>query len=479
MVRVRFAPSPTGELHVGGLRTALYNYLFAKKQGGSFLLRIEDTDRSRYVEGAVERLTDLLNWAGVKPDEGANIGGNLGPYVQSQRLEIYQDYAQKLIESGHAYYCFATPDELEAMREEAGPYGGGYNGMYRDYPREEAKKRVQSGEPYVIRLKIPSDRNFVVDDIVRGTVSIASETVDDQVLLKSDGFPTYHLAAVVDDHFMEITHVIRGEEWLTSTPKHLYLYECFGWEPPLFAHLSLLVNEQKKKLSKRDGDVSVAAYREKGFAPFALVNFLALLGWNAGDDKELYDSMEELTEAFSLERIHKSPAVFDFDKLLHINSYHLRRLTPAEGGSQLGCWSGHDKDTDANYLAKVFELMKDRCQTIAEMADSSRYFFEDPVDYDEKTVAKRWKDDSPVLLDIYQQRLEALSDWSQDKIEDELRKVVAEHEVGAGRLIHPTRLAVSGVGGGPSLFAMLEVLGKETVVRRMKTALQKLGGRAC
>lgn len=477
MVRVRFAPSPTGYLHVGGLRTALYNWLLAKKTGGTFLLRIEDTDRTRLVEGAVENLVDNLRWAGVTPDEGATIGGDLGPYVQSERLEIYQKHVQQLLDQGHAYYCFATPEELKEMRDQASKEGRStmYDRRFRDLDPAEAKKRVQAGEKYVVRMKIPDGETFTINDTVRGEVQIDSSTVDDQVLLKSDGFPTYHLAAVVDDHYMEITHVIRGEEWLTSTPKHLLLYRFFGWDPPKFAHLPLLVNEQKKKLSKRDGDVSVEAYRQKGYLPEGLVNYLALLGWSAGDDKEFYPQREELTQAFSLERVNKSASVFDFDKLKHINFLHLREL-PEE--QLIPMLEPLFKEAglaipERPYLSQVIALMRERSSVLPDYVEGVRYFYEDPTEYDPKTVKKRWKEDSPELLKAYADKL-AQVDWKAEALEEALREVTEAREAGAGRLIHPTRLAVSGVGGGPGLFEMLEVIGREACIRRIHTALEKV-----
>lgn len=477
MTRVRFAPSPTGYLHVGGLRTALYNWAFAKKTGGKFLLRIEDTDRTRLVEGAVENLLASLSWAGLEADEGPHQDGGFGPYTQSERLPIYREHVDKLVSEGRAYPCFATREELEKMREDMRAAGQNpmYDGRYRELDPAEAKTRIESGEAHVIRLKVPKGEDVVFDDIVRGTVSINTDTVDDQVLMKTDGFPTYHLAAVVDDHLMQISHVIRGEEWLTSTPKHILLNRAFGWEPPRYAHLPLIVNEQKKKLSKRDGDVSVESYRDKGFSAIGLVNFLALLGWNAGDDKEVYADLDELAEAFSLERINKAAAVFDVDKLKHINFSHLRQMPVAQVSEELDPWfeKAGLKKPASSQLEAIIEVMRERANTYPDLVEGCRYFYEDPTEYDAKTVKKRWKDDSPALLGGYRQRLESC-DWNLETLEAELRAVTEAAECGAGRLIHPVRLAVSGVGGGPSLFDLLFLVGREACLRRIDRALEQI-----
>lgn len=324
--RVRFAPSPTGYLHVGGLRTALFNYLFAKKNNGTFVLRIEDTDRNRFVEGAVDNLISALKWAGLEFDEGPEIGGNFGPYMQSHRLDIYKKYAEELILKGKAYYCFCSPERLKKLREEQEKQKlpqVKYDKHCLHLSESEVAKNLAEGIANVVRLNVESDKTIQFDDIVRDYVEFESNNVDDQVLIKGDGFPTYHLANVVDDHLMKITHVIRGEEWLSSTPKHVLLYDAFQWERPIFVHLPLLLNPDRSKLSKRQGDVAVEDYRDKGYLKDALINFVALLGWNAGDDKEFY-SIEELIESFSLERVNKAGAVFDLQKLNWLNAEHLR-----------------------------------------------------------------------------------------------------------------------------------------------------------
>ena len=478
-IRVRFAPSPTGFLHVGGLRTALYNWAFARANGGTFLLRIEDTDRNRLVEGAVENLLESLRWAGIEPDEGPHKPGEVGPYVQSERLETYRKHVDQLLDKDLAYPCFATPEELEEMREKqkAAGQNPGYDGRYRDYDKAEAKRRIEAGEPHVYRLKVPQDEDVVFEDIVRGHVSINTQTVDDQVLMKKDGYPTYHLAAVVDDHLMGITHVIRGEEWLSSTPKHILLNRAFGWEPPRYAHLPLIVNEAKKKLSKRDGDVSVESYRENGFSAEGLVNFLALLGWSAGDDKEFYPDLASLAEAFTLDRISKSASVFDVAKLKHINFLHLREMPAATLSQRLDPFfekAGITKP-DAEKMEAIIEVMRERATTYPDYVEGCEYFYRAPSDYDAKAVKKRWKDDSGELLQSYQQRLKEC-EWNIESLEAQLRAVTEAADCGAGRLIHPARLAVSGVGGGPSLFDMMLLIGRDECVERIERALKVLNG---
>lgn len=477
MVRVRFAPSPTGYLHVGGLRTALYNYLMARHEGGQFILRIEDTDRTRLVEGAVEALLDSLKWAGLTPDEGAVVGGDRGPYVQSERLAIYHKMAKKLVDEGHAYYCFCTAERLEQMRAEHSAKGEStaYDRACRHLSPEEVSERLAKGEPHVIRLKVPDGRTLTVHDIVRGEVSFDSSLIDDQVLIKTDGFPTYHMAVVVDDHLMGITHVIRGEEWLSSTPKHLLLYEFFGWEVPQYAHVPLIINENGKKLSKRDGDVSVESYREKGYLPEAMLNFLCLLGWNPGDEREFF-TLEELCQTFTIERVRKSGAVFDFDKLLYINGLHMRAKSSEElADLALPFFDKLGKDRpERSYLIKVVEVMAERANLLTDYVTEAPYFYEDPESYEEATLKKRWKAASHGLLAGWLSILRELPEFSPEVLENSLREFAQSQGVGAGQLIHPVRLALSGVGNGPSLFHMMEVLGKETCLRRLEKALAVL-----
>ncbi len=478
-VRVRFAPSPTGYLHVGGLRTALYNYLFAKNSGGKFILRIEDTDRNRFVEGAVENLISTLKWVGLDYDEGSDKPGDYGPYMQSERLDIYKKHVEELISSGHAYYCFCTSERIQKLREEqqSQKLQAKYDKHCLHLSKEEVEKKLKDGVPRVVRLNVRAGETIKFDDVVRGSVEFNSDTVDDQILIKSDGFPTYHLANVVDDHLMKITHVIRGEEWLSSTPKHVLLYEALGWELPVFAHLPLLLNADKSKLSKRQGDVAVEDYKAKGYLKDALLNFVALLGWNAGDDKEFY-LIDELVEKFSLQRVNKSGAVFNVEKLNWLNGEHLRSKPDNEILSMLKSelknskYSGNNYDDD--FLLKVIESMKERVIFVKEFIEKSFYFFEAPVEYDQAVVKKRWKSDTPEHMRILIDAFKKLQKPAKEDYETSLKKTAEELNVGLGKLIHPVRLAVSGVGIGPGVFDLLCIVGKDEVIRRIETALDKI-----
>ncbi|MCS7082007.1 MAG: glutamate--tRNA ligase [Bacteroidetes bacterium] len=491
-VRVRFAPSPTGLLHIGGLRTALYNYLFARHHGGRFILRIEDTDQSRYVEGAEADIIRSLRWAGLDYDEGPDVGGPYGPYRQSERSELYRRHAEELVEKGFAYYAFDTPEELEAMRERlqrAGNPSPKYNPITRlsmknslTLPEQEVRERLRSGQPYVIRLKVPRHETIRFYDEIRGWVAFESEELDDQVLLKSDGLPTYHLANVVDDHYMGITHVIRGEEWLSSTPKHILLYRYFGWEPPKMAHLPLILNPQGGKLSKRSAaelgiPVNVRDYIEAGFLPEAVVNFLAFLGWNPGDDRELM-SLPELVEAFSLARVVKSGAVFNFDKLKWYNQQYIRRKPDSElvEAVRRELERRGLPVPEERYLRGVVQLMKERVEFIHEFVTFSRYFFEDPTEYAPEGIRKHWKEDTPALLRAYLERLQRLAEeaFTPERVEAELRALATEHGVAAARLIHPTRLALTGMTFGPGLFDLMALLGRERCLRRLRRALEAI-----
>ena len=477
-VRTRFAPSPTGFPHVGNIRTALFAWLFARHHGGSFIVRIEDTDVARKVEGAVEAILDSLRWLGLDWDEGPEVGGKYAPYIQSQRLALYKEHALRLIEQGDAYYCFCTSARLEKLREEqtAAKLSICYDRHCRNLDLAESKRRVAEGESFVIRMKMPLDGQAAFNDLIRGEVTITYSLLDDQVLLKSDGFPTYHLAVVVDDHYMNISHVIRGEEWLPSTPKHITLYKFFGWQAPLFAHLPLLLNPDKSKLSKRQGDVAVEEYKAKGYLKEALINFIALLGWNPGDEREIF-SLEELVHEFSLERVGKSGAVFNVDKLLWLNQQHLRLKSDAElldlvrpvlQSRYLGTVSGE-------YMLRVIALMKERAVLVDDFVTTCPYFFTEPGSYDEKAAAKNWTPEVPERLDQLAVRFAALDLFTAEKTEKALREQAEASGVGAGKLIHPLRLAVTGVPQGPSLFHLIEVLGRETTIRRMRQAVAILG----
>lgn len=478
-VRVRFAPSPTGYLHVGGLRTALYNYLFAKHNNGKFVLRIEDTDRNRYVEGAVDNLLETMNWVGLEFDEGPKKDGDFGPYFQSERLEIYKEHVNKLIEDGNAYPCFCSTERIQKLREEqsAKKQQAKYDKHCLSLTKEEVQSKLDAGEAHVIRLNVPTGQKILIDDLVRGKVDFNSDIVDDQILLKSDGFPTYHLANVVDDHLMKITHVIRGEEWLSSTPKHVLLYDFLEWERPKFAHLPLLLNPDKSKLSKRQGDVAVEDYQKKGYLKEALLNFVALLGWNAGDDVEIYE-MNELINKFSIERVNKAGAVFNVEKLDWLNFEHLKKKDNTEILEMLrdelkeSKYSDHELSDEL--LLNIIEAMKERVTFVNEFITKSFYFFEAPTEYDEKTVKKRWKEDSPELLSKLRDEFENLDNPSKEDYEKTLKGLAEKLEVGLGKLIHPVRLAVSGVGQGPGVFDLLYIIGKEEVIKRINRALEKI-----
>ena len=498
-VRVRFAPSPTGFVHIGGLRTALYNYLFAKKHGGVFILRVEDTDRTRFVEGATENLIGVLKWAGLTPDEGPETGGSFGPYYQSQRTEIYRKYAQLLIDKGFAYYAFDSVEEIEEMRNREKRVGNAfpkYDARTRNSMRnslvmseKDVRTAIDAGTPSVVRLRLPENRRFEFEDIIRGVVSRESSEIDDQVLLKSDGFPTYHLANVVDDHLMEITHVIRGEEWLSSVPKHLYLYEALGWDPPTLAHLPLIFNPDGSKMSKRDiqtieerpgkVDPDIETYIRRGYDRDALINYIALLGWNPGqgDERQVF-SLKELVEEFSLDRVNKAAAIFDTVKLNWLNGEHLRMRKSSELAEAIKpVLQENDYSYPSDeYLSQVVELLKTRVQFTREIVEKGSYFFTDPTDYEIKTVKKRWKDDSAQLILEFCDEISKLEPFEAVGLESALRQIAERHESSAGRIIHPVRLAVSGLGGGPGLFEMLEVLGRETVVRRLKKGAKDIPG---
>jgi glutamyl-tRNA synthetase len=478
-VRVRFAPSPTGYLHIGGLRTALYNYLFAKNQNGKFILRIEDTDRARFIPGAVENLISTLHWAGLEYDEGPGKEGSYGPYFQSQRLDIYKHNTEKLLERRQAYYCFCSQERLAKLREDQQKKGlqPKYDKHCLNLSSAEIKEKINSNSPFVIRMNIEPDKNIIFQDVVRGTVEFSSNVIDDQILIKSDGYPTYHLANVVDDHLMKMTHIIRGEEWLSSTPKHVLLYDFFNWERPVFAHLPLLLNPDKSKLSKRQGDVAVEDYMKKGYLKEALINFVALLGWTAGDDQEFYYT-DQLINKFTLERVNKSGAVFNLEKLNWLNAEHLRNKPVVE---LLGLLKEEIRKTKYSsnnlsdeYLVKVINAMKERISFIYEIPQKGFYFFEAPEEYDETVISKRWKEDSSDNLKKLYEEFSNLNHPAKEDFEESLRKTSEILNIGTGKLIHPLRLAISGVGGGPGVFDILEIIGKEESLNRIKKAIEKI-----
>lgn len=488
-VRVRFAPSPTGLLHIGGLRTALYNALLARQQGGTFLLRIEDTDQARFVEGAEEDILESLRWAGLDYDEGPGVGGPHAPYHQSARGPHYREAVERLLADGHAYHAFDTPDEIEAMRQrlqtpdnpapkyDATTRTGMTNAL--TLPSEEVQRRLGAGAEHVVRLKVLPGETIRFHDLIRGEVAFETSGLDDQVLLKSDGLPTYHLANVVDDHAMAITHVVRGEEWLPSTPKHLLLYRALGWAPPQFAHLPLILSPSGGKLSKRNAEtmalpVSVRQYREAGYEPEALVNFLALLGWHPGDAQEQF-TREELESRFSLDRVSHSGAKLDLDKLRWLNGQVLRDLPAEEIAARARpAVEARVGPVDAGQLTAAADLLRERLTLANDLADAT-YLFRDPETYDEAGLKKRWKPESARLLRLYADGLESAPAFDAATAEATLRALGEDEGVGAGPLIHPARLAVTGVTVGAGLFETMAVVGRESCLRRLRRAADVLG----
>ncbi|MEP7235327.1 MAG: glutamate--tRNA ligase [Ignavibacteriota bacterium] len=478
MVRVRFAPSPTGFVHVGSLRTALYNFLFARHNNGVHILRVEDTDRTRYVEGAVENLLRTMEWVGITFDEGPSQGGEFGPYTQSERTATYRKYSDQLISDGKAYPCFCTAERLDEVRKQMQATGQPpmYDRHCRNLTEAEVSAKKAEGIPHVVRLRVPLGETITFIDLVRGDVSFDSKTIDDQVLLKSDGFPTYHLANVVDDYMMKISHVIRGEEWLSSTPKHVLLYRAFGWEDsmPKFAHLPLLLNPDRSKLSKRQGDVAVEDFRDKGYLPDALINFVALLGWNPSATEEIY-SMEELISQFDLAKVNKGGAVFGKEKLDWTNSEYIRKKSIDDLFilvKPIAISRGYSVSDD--YLKKVIQLMQERARSTLDFIDFAGYFFQPPTEFDEKAKLKNWTPEAKERMSELLIQFGSLADWKSGQIEQIVRTYAETKSISAGKLIHPLRLAVSGVGMGPGLFELLEVIGKAEVCSRLEFAIANL-----
>ncbi|WP_129750600.1 glutamate--tRNA ligase [Flavobacterium beibuense] len=498
-VRVRFAPSPTGPLHIGGVRTALFNYLFAKKHNGVFYLRIEDTDQNRFVPGAEEYIIEALNWLGIPFDEGVGKEGKFGPYRQSERKAMYNQYAQQLIDSGWAYYAFDTAEALDALRKEEEAQGKTfiYNHTNRDkldnslrISKEETEKRIANGEEYVIRFKIPVGETLFLKDIIRGDIKFETNLLDDKVLFKSDGMPTYHLANIVDDHLMETSHVIRGEEWLPSLPLHVLLYRAFKWEAPEFAHLPLILKPVGNgKLSKRDGDkmgfpvfplewknadgTKSSGYREEGFLPEAVVNFLSLLGWNPGTDQELF-TLDELVKLFDLERVHKAGAKFDPEKNKWFNHQYYTRQdnqTIAKEFNHSLIERGINKP--AEYVEQVVGLVKERATFTNELWDLSDFFFTAPSQYDEKAV-KNWKEDTGALMIEVSEVINNTLDFSSQNLEDVIKAWINEKGVGMGKVMQPLRLSLVGSLKGPHLFDIMALIGKEETVNRIKKAVETL-----
>jgi glutamyl-tRNA synthetase len=500
-VRVRFAPSPTGPLHIGGVRTALYNYLFAKKHGGDFLLRIEDTDQGRFVPGAEEYIIESLKWAGIMPDEGVGIGGPHAPYRQSERKAIYRQYAEKLVEDGNAYYAFDTSEELENLRkelEEAKVSNTSYSSHVRGRMKnsltlsaEEVKQKLAAGDSFVIRIRMPENEVVKAADLVREHIEVNTSTLDDKVLFKSDGLPTYHLANVVDDHLMDITHVIRGEEWLPSLPLHVLLYRYLGWEDtmPEFAHLPLLLKpDGKGKLSKRDGDrlgfpvfpllwkdpssgELSSGYRESGYFPEAFINMLAFLGWNPGTEQEIF-SVDDLAAHFSIEHVHKAGAKFDFEKAKWFNHQYLVSRDNEELAYEFEkILVSKGVTADFDYVVKVVSLVKERVNFIHEMWQQSSFLFVAPGSYDAEVVKKRWKDNVPTLISEVKELIRKIEPFTADTFKDTIHHFVEEKQANMGTIMNTLRLSLVGGSFGPDLPVIAEMLGKNEVVARIEKAL--------
>jgi glutamyl-tRNA synthetase len=497
-VRVRFAPSPTGPLHMGGVRTALYNYLFAKKNNGTFIIRIEDTDQTRFVEGAQAYILDALQWCGIIATEGPGIGGKFGPYVQSERKEIYKPFAEELVANDKAYYAFDTADELDSVRAQAKAMGmpnWQYNTVTRmslknslTLSADEVKRRLEVGDQYVIRMKMPRNIDVRFEDIIRGWVVVNTNNLDDKVLFKSDGMPTYHLANIVDDHLMEISHVIRGEEWLPSAPLHVLLYDALGWDCPKMAHLPLLLRpDGNGKLSKRDGDrlgfpvfptdwlsadgEKYTGYRESGYFPEAFVNMLAFLGWNPGTTQELF-TLEELAESFTLERVGKAGAKFDADKTKWFQQQYLRNTSNETLADELSQKLNNKYDKEA--LVDVARLMKERATFIDDILTEGGYLLYRPENFDAQTVSKKWIAVSGVLMSEWNDRLKSLTDFNPSTIEVAFKSFLEAKELGIGAVLPLFRLLITGAGMGPSMFEIASFIGQEECVERMYEGLEKM-----
>ena len=481
MVRVRFAPSPTGYLHIGGLRTALYNYLFAKKNNGSFILRIEDTDRTRYVQGAIENLISKLYWSGLSIDEGVCLEngkisekGDYGPYIQSLRVEkeIYQKYAQELIEKGYAYYCFCSKERLDNIKAQQKADGKipRYDGLCRGVSVQQAKERIKNGEKYVIRLKLPANRDIVFEDLIKGKITINTNDMDDQVLIKEDGFPTYHFAVVIDDHLMKITHIVRGDEWISSTPKHVFMYEAFGWDMPTFVHLPTVLNKNGKKLSKRNDDVSVEDFKEKGYLPQALINYLALVGWSPESNKEIL-SIEEMIEEFSFERVSKSGGVFDVDKLDWVNAQYIRKTETTELSKLVKPYlvkAGFIKeDIDEKRLLLITETFKESISRLSQIVEQSRFLFED-VEVEKDAIEMRNVAHIEILKEKIKEELENIDEMTQEISKTFMKKIQKASGFKGKDLYMPVRALLTGRVHGPELSNILEILGKEEILKRLK-----------
>ncbi len=503
-VRARFAPSPTGPLHIGGVRTALFNYLFARNNNGKFILRVEDTDQARLIPGAEKYIIESLRWCGIQPDEGGNAGGPYAPYRQSERKNLYDGYAHKLLNKGNAYIAFDTPEELDNIRKqyESEQQTFAYNSYTRDKLRnsltlspEEVSELIDKQVPYVVRFKMPGGDTVSVVDIIRGEVTFTTSMLDDKVLFKSDGLPTYHLANVVDDHTMKISHVIRGEEWLPSLPLHVLLYKALGWEDemPRFAHLPLILKPGGKgKLSKRDGEREgfpvfplewrnsggeiTTGYREWGYFPEAFVNMLALLGWNPGTEQEIF-SMEELISHFKLERVGKAGSRFDPEKTRWFNQQYLQMKSDAELADMFQVWLQENHKVikaDKGYIIKIVGIVKERAAFIHDLWDQSYFFFRPPAEYDQKVVKKFWKDHTPGVVSDIKKIIEETDPYTADKLENRIKMYITDNELGFGKVMNPLRLLLVGGNFGPHLFDIMALIGREETLKRIGRGLEKL-----
>ena len=481
-VRVRFAPSPTGYLHIGGARTALFNWLFARKMGGKLILRIEDTDIERLKEDSVSQILTSLKWLGINWDEGPEAGGEYGPYYQSERFDIYKKYAQQLLDEGKAYYCFCTTEDLAAQREKqrAAKQPFRYARTCRDIPAEEAKARIAAGEPYSIRIKIPAEGSITVHDLIHGEVTFNMDQFDDFVIVKSNGIPTYNFAVCVDDHLMGMTHVLRAEEHLSNTPKQLLVYEALGWEPPKFGHMPMILAMDRSKLSKRHGATSVEEFRSQGYLPEAIINYLTLLGWGPGDEREIF-TLEETVKLFELEQMSKKAAIYDTKKLTWMNGQYLSEL-PLEkilpdakpffvkDGLVTEEWF-NDAANEA-YFEKLVDVVRVRVKTLQEVADASTYFFKDVEEYDEKGVAKHFKAENIPVLEQCIAAIKADDVYDLASTEAAYNKIAADNGLALGKVIHPTRLALTGRTISPGMFEVMVLLGKERTLARLEKAVE-------
>lgn len=480
-VRVRFAPSPTGNLHVGGARTALFNWLFARHNGGSFILRIDDTDLARSTEESTRGILSALRWLGIDWDEGPVVGGPYGPYFQSQRLDIYKDMAQKLIDQDMAYYCYCTPEELAQRRKEAMASGKApkYDGRCRDLSLQERKSKEAEGRKPAIRLRIPDSGETIVHDLFRGDVAFSNDVLDDFIIVKSNGMPAYNFACVVDDALMRITHIIRAEEHLSNTPRQILVYQALGYQLPVFAHVSMILAPDRSKLSKRHGATSVEEFRDSGYLPEALINYLALLGWSPEGEEEIL-SLPELVNQFTLERVGKTAAIYDIKKLTWMNGHYLS----AEDLDRIvelaipyfqrkNLISENPSQEEMDYLRKVVEAVRTRVKTLAEVADAAEYFFVDDFSYDEKGVRKHFrKENAAEYLAKAKEKLATLTEFNLETTEAAYRELSEELGIKAGEIIHPTRLAISGRTMGPGLFDIMVILGKEKTLERIERAIK-------